>query len=509
MITTVSTVLRGTFRSVPLGGLAANDAEALLCRGYSPADREQHRAATAICERLGNLALAVDVTRARIRSSTDFVDQHRRLSERTMEMLERAAATIAATGERLAGNHSPSVTATVQESVELLSDDALATLGVAAAFEPVPLVDAVLTDIAAHLNPVTGATWLDYDESVRAALEEIAALSLARCDEGRTLLHRLVVDHVREMFDVAPAIAAATEGLRQRFGDVADIGRRHHNQPFYEMAVGLASRPRAQLADDLVMHELAIGDVFGAVRRSEALSNERRALLGAEHPLTLLADNNLGFACHRAGDVESAVAVLGYTLELRERVLGEDDPQTLVTRSNLATASADRDGGLRAAAIAELRAVLAAREQTLGPKDEKTILSRSKLAGQLQAAGEFVEAKALFEQVVTERTSLLGAGHPTTLVARHNLATVLRDLGDLPLAIDIHRAVAEAADQAIGAEHEHTLSFRLALAVELWEFGQHDEARDQVRRAVELADRHLPPGHPLIDILRQHSEAMA
>ena len=59
-------------------------------------------------------------------------------------------------------------------------------------------------------------------------------------------------------------------------------------------------------------------------------------MLGADHPHTLTARNNLAAAYRVAGDLGRAIPLLEQALADSERVLGADHPQTKIVRGNLA-----------------------------------------------------------------------------------------------------------------------------------------------------------------------------
>ena len=61
-------------------------------------------------------------------------------------------------------------------------------------------------------------------------------------------------------------------------------------------------------------------------------------MLGDDHPQTLTARNNLARAYQAAGDLGRAIPLYEQALAERERVLGADHPHTLTARNNLAAA---------------------------------------------------------------------------------------------------------------------------------------------------------------------------
>ncbi|MFM9594175.1 tetratricopeptide repeat protein, partial [Streptomyces scabiei] len=68
--------------------------------------------------------------------------------------------------------------------------------------------------------------------------------------------------------------------------------------------------------------------------------------------------------------------------------------------------------------------VLADRERILGQDHPDTLRARHNLAVSYSTAGRTQDALDLHEQVLADRERILGQDHPDTLRARHNLARV-------------------------------------------------------------------------------------
>jgi hypothetical protein len=74
----------------------------------------------------------------------------------------------------------------------------------------------------------------------------------------------------------------------------------------------------------------------GRVReRCTGGGNRSRRVLGEDHPDTLTSRNNLAGAYQAAGDLDRAIPLLEATLSDCRRALGEDHPLTSTVRRNL------------------------------------------------------------------------------------------------------------------------------------------------------------------------------
>ncbi|MFJ3439368.1 tetratricopeptide repeat protein [Streptomyces cyaneofuscatus] len=85
------------------------------------------------------------------------------------------------------------------------------------------------------------------------------------------------------------------------------------------------------------------------------------------------------------------------------------------------TVRANELGGDRQAADL-YQQVLTDRERILGPEHPNTLISRSSLAIVLGGLGQHRQAADLHQRVLTDRERILGPDHPSTLISRDNLA---------------------------------------------------------------------------------------
>jgi len=74
--------------------------------------------------------------------------------------------------------------------------------------------------------------------------------------------------------------------------------------------------------------------------RREVLEKRQR-ILGDEHPDTISAISNLAITLGDQGKLEEAAAMRREVLEKRQRILGDEHPDTISTMSNLANTLGD------------------------------------------------------------------------------------------------------------------------------------------------------------------------
>ncbi|MEV0088214.1 tetratricopeptide repeat protein [Saccharopolyspora sp. NPDC050642] len=87
------------------------------------------------------------------------------------------------------------------------------------------------------------------------------------------------------------------------------------------------------------------GELEEAERELRAVLKIRRRVLGDDHPDTLAARANLASVLNKRGELEEAERELRAVLKIRRRVLGDDHPDTQHTRARVNEWSL-RDGNL-------------------------------------------------------------------------------------------------------------------------------------------------------------------
>ncbi len=219
----------------------------------------------------------------------------------------------------------------------------------------------------------------------------------------------------------------------------------------------------------------------------------RTRMLGEDHPQTLVSRNDLAGAYQSAGDPGRAIPLFEATLDDRRRVLGNDHPDTLASRNNLAAAY--RSAGDLGQAILLFEATLPVCARVLGEDHPDTLRSRNNLAGAYQSAGNLGRAIPLYEATVDGRRRVLGEDHPQTLVSRNNLAYAYQSAGDLGQAIPLYEATLAACARVLGEDHPDTLVSRNNLAYAYRSAGDLSRAIPLFEATVDCRRRVLGEDH--------------
>src|SRR5713226_997524 len=232
-----------------------------------------------------------------------------------------------------------------------------------------------------------------------------------------------------------------------------------------DIETGLAKDPETQAQ---MMH--VMGDVYeklGLYPRAQALQQQsmeiRQRVLGPEHPDTLTSMNDLALDLDDSGHYAEAEKLEREALDISRRVLGPEHPDTLMLMSNLAN-TLWQEGHYPEAEKLN-RETLGIQRRVLGPEHPGTLRSMNNLATDLDDSD--AEAEKLFRETLDIKRRVLGPEHPDTLLAMTNLAIVLSGKGRYAEAEKLEREELDISRRVLGPKHKGTLKSMTNLAIVL------------------------------------------
>ena len=202
----------------------------------------------------------------------------------------------------------------------------------------------------------------------------------------------------------------------------------------------------------------------------------------------------MGRVYFRLGLYGRSEELLRPALEIRRRILGENDPKTLWSMVYLGHALRNQDKSEGNQLYEE---VIAAGRRLGSPARLQTVAAMTSRALGLRRAGRFTEAEKLQRETIDLDTKYLGGEHIDTLIAISNLAGTLKEEGRLYDAEKTDRQVLEARRRTLGPDHPDTLKSACNLSLELQdEQGRDAEAEQLARSTLETQRRVVGPEHP-------------
>jgi tetratricopeptide (TPR) repeat protein len=420
-----------------------------------------------IAHELGDLPLALHLAGsylARYRHTTDaagYLASLRRAPPLRHESLR--------SGGLLPTEHAPHVARTFAFSYDQLDHDEPAAeqarrlLDYAACLAPGEPIPESLARLA--LLPQHG----DAADAVRAgfqlgvAVNQLIELGLVRAEANRALwLHRLVVAFARERMGDRLAEAQLTVE-RALLGEAERLnGRREpaelrswqvHLRFIADAAVPRGDPGAADLAHALAEHLRQTGDYQGAVAYHERALRIRQVVLGDDDPATARSLTQLGNSMLFYGDVGRARPYFEQALAIQQAKLG-DHTDTAITLNHLGFLLM-RQGELAAAQPCHEQA-LRIRRTILGDEHPAAVDSLSNLAYIHFQQGNLASSRAMLEQALAMQRKARGDDHPETARVLTHLGDLLQAQGELEEAESVLDEALVIQVQQLGAEHPDT-----------------------------------------------------
>ncbi|MEU3572819.1 tetratricopeptide repeat protein [Kitasatospora sp. NPDC036755] len=316
----------------------------------------------------------------------------------------------------------------------------------------------------AHGAPVTA----DDATEALAVLHNYSLLGLTETPHREVGLHALTA---RAALDVHPGTAGARLALAEALlglwpsTDYGVHGLAATLRANTDVLVGHG--PAGLIRQPLGMHLLLFRCGASLVRAGlystgvqywSELSGTSARILGDDHPDTLAARGNLAQSYWEAGRTEEAMGLQEQVLADLRRLHDDGHPTVLMARNNLAVTYAE--AGRVEDAIGLQEQVVADRHRELGGDHPDTLTSRNNLAAAYLEAGRVEDAIGLQEQVVADRHRVLGGDHPDTLTSRNNLAVMYLHTGEPDQGVELLRRTAADLDRVLGPDHPSTVQAR-------------------------------------------------
>ena len=241
-----------------------------------------------------------------------------------------------------------------------------------------------------------------------------------------------------------------------------------------------------------------IGTVYhnlGLFSRATMLEREsmeiRKRILGPDNPETLAVMSDVANDFIDEGQLAEAVKLSREVSDRQRRTLGPENPQTLATMNHLGDALFEQGHWDEAEKI--YRELIPLARRVLGPENQDTLTDISNLALCLNHQGHYAESEKLDREVLDIRRRVLGAEHPDTLLSMNNLAYDLYREHRPPEAEKLDREALDIRLRVLGPEHPDTLQSMTGVASDLFLEGRYSEAEKLDRQALNIYRSTLGP----------------
>jgi serine/threonine protein kinase/tetratricopeptide (TPR) repeat protein len=335
----------------------------------------------------------------------------------------------------------------------------------AAAMTPLDRCADVRT-LRAALPPARDPATRQRVDALRDRLAGVKALRAAGRYAPALQMATQVAEGARSI-DYPPVLAEALSSLAYLQTDVGKIADADAN---YEEANWLAEASRHdELVAEVAVHEIyVIGYGEHDLPRAQRWMRHAQAFLdrlGGHDLLRAWMLNNIGSALQAHGDLEQAVASYQRALQIKERVLGHDDPDVAYTLTNLADTLTDLGRAQEALELSNRGVEVIGR--ALGWQHGDMAVQLAIRASILNQLGRYGEALRDAEHALQIHDRDLATDDNVLLYALAPLGEAALGLHLLDRAVpSLERALSIAQKDAVALELPR---LRFALARALWE----------------------------------------
>jgi tetratricopeptide (TPR) repeat protein/transcriptional regulator with XRE-family HTH domain len=227
------------------------------------------------------------------------------------------------------------------------------------------------------------------------------------------------------------------------------------------------------------------------------------SLLGAAHPYTASALNNLAGLYLSQGKYDKAETLLQQAMVIEESIPDPEHPRIANSLNNLAECY--RIQGRYEEAETLLRRALAIREQVSGNQSSDYSRILDNLAKIYQVKGDFAQAEQIFKRALEFSEQVLGPIDPTTATNLNNLSMLYCDQGKYEEAEPLLRRALAIREEVLGSSHPQTMiSFQNLLDL-CYVRGQHEQVETLLQQALVIYEKvlgseHLETASVLIDL---------
>ncbi len=219
-----------------------------------------------------------------------------------------------------------------------------------------------------------------------------------------------------------------------------------------------------------------------------------RRILGEQNPSTAVSLTNLAEIYRSMGQYANAESLYRQAIEIRKAAFGEKHPETTTSVYNLAMLFQSKRDYARAEPL--FQQACEAWKQTLGESHPAFVTGLNGLAEFYHLTGNYAKAEPLFLQALDIRKKTLGEKHPDTAASLYNLAIFYQSKRDFSHAEHGYQTAVAIWREVLGANHPLYAAGVGRLAGLYQSMGNYTKAEQQLRELLEIQKKGLGENKP-------------
>ncbi|CAK8720181.1 hypothetical protein KKHLCK_09365 [Candidatus Electrothrix laxa] len=239
--------------------------------------------------------------------------------------------------------------------------------------------------------------------------------------------------------------------------------------------------------------------ILSAIKKLPVSSKIRGRYSGVNPILdTLDLINELAKLYYNQGRYSEVEPLYKQVLQFREKVLGKEHPDIVISNNNLAELY--RFQGRYSEAEPLYKEALWISEKVQGKEHSETLTSMNNLAVLYYLQGRYGEAEPLYKEALRLCEKVEGKEHPDTLISISNLAKLYQSQNRYGEAEPLMEKALQLSEKIQGREHTDTLGFISNLATLYYAQERYGKAEPFMKESLQIREKMLGKEHP--DTLR-------
>ena len=222
--------------------------------------------------------------------------------------------------------------------------------------------------------------------------------------------------------------------------------------------------------------------------------NIREKVLGKDHPDTAFSYNNIGSVYYRMGNYPKALEFHTKALNIREKALGKDHPTTADSYNSIGNDYYYM--GNYPKALEFYTKALNIREKILGKDHPDTAFSYNNIGAVYNAMGNYPKALEFHTKALNIREKVLGKDHPDTATSYNNIGSVYNKMGDYTKALEFYTKALNIREKVLGKDHPTTADSYNNIASVYNNMGDYPKALEFYTKALSIFEKVLGKDHP-------------
>ena len=198
--------------------------------------------------------------------------------------------------------------------------------------------------------------------------------------------------------------------------------------------------------------------------------------------------------------------ILNYALEIREKLLGVDNPDTANVYEDLSKVY-DKQGRY-SDALKSAEKALRIKENTLGKHNSLTADTYNNIAGVYYHIGKYKKALEFYNKALVISEKQLGENHPSTATTYNNIAVVYEDLGEYEKALEFYNKALVISEKQLGENHPSTATTYNNIAGVYDDMDEYEKALKFYSKALKIFENSLGENHPSTATVRNNLELL-